>query len=55
MAKDNPFIFSDKCLKAFYRIKEALTTHPVIQLPNWSLAFEIMCDASDYAIRAVLG
>ena len=28
---------------------------PIMQSPNWELPFEIMCDASDYAIRAVLG
>ena len=28
---------------------------PIIQPPDWSLPFEIMCDASDYAIGVVLG
>ena len=32
-----------------------LTSAPIMQAPDWSLPFEIMCDASDYAIRAVLG
>jgi len=32
-----------------------LTFAPVIQPPDWSLPFEIMCDASDYAMGAVLG
>jgi len=32
-----------------------LTSTPVIQPPNWSLHFKIMCDASDYDVGAVLG
>jgi hypothetical protein len=32
-----------------------LTSAPVIQPPDWSLPFEIMCDASDYAVDVVLG
>ena len=32
-----------------------LTFAPVIQPPDWSLPFEIMCDSSDYAVGAVLG
>ena len=28
---------------------------PILQSPNWDLPFEIMCDASDYAVGAVLG
>ena len=33
----------------------ALTNAPILQTPNWSLPFEIMCDASDYALSAILG
>ncbi|XP_021750418.1 uncharacterized protein LOC110716092 [Chenopodium quinoa] len=55
LAKDVPFVFSDACLEAFNRLKEALITAPVMQPPDWSLLFEIMCDASDYAVGAVLG
>ncbi|XP_074265577.1 uncharacterized protein LOC141588016 [Silene latifolia] len=35
--------------------KWALVSAPIIQPPDWKLPFEIMCDASDYALRAVLG
>ena len=28
---------------------------PILQSPNWDLPFEIMCDASDFAVGAVLG
>ncbi|KAK0596062.1 hypothetical protein LWI29_012502 [Acer saccharum] len=46
---------SDECMVAFDTLKDALTTTPVIVPPNWELLFELMCDASDYAIGAVLG
>ena len=40
---------------AFTTLKNALISAPIIQPPNWTLPFEIMCDASDYAVGAVLG
>ncbi|KAH9686903.1 hypothetical protein KPL70_014565 [Citrus sinensis] len=55
LAKDAPFIFDDSCLVAFEKLKHLLTSSPIIQPPNWSFPFELMCDASDYAVRAVLG
>ena len=55
LAKDVPFEFTDECLRAFEILKKALISAPIIQPPDWSLPFEIMCDASDYAVRAVLG
>ncbi|CAM8880687.1 unnamed protein product [Rhodiola kirilowii] len=36
-------------------LKKALVSAPIIQPPNWDLSFELMCDASDYAIGVVLG
>ena len=55
LAKNVPFEFADECLKAFHTLKKALISAPIIQPPDWSLPFEIMCDASDYAVGAVLG
>ncbi|KAK1697185.1 hypothetical protein QYE76_013882 [Lolium multiflorum] len=34
---------------------KALTTAPIVEPPDWNLPFEIMCDASDFAVGAVLG
>ena len=39
----------------FVKLKSMLTSASIMQLPDWSLPFEIMCDASDYAVGAVLG
>ena len=50
MAKDVPFEFEDACLKSFEILKKALISTPIIQPPDWSLPFKIMCDASDYAM-----
>ncbi|CAA7024184.1 unnamed protein product [Microthlaspi erraticum] len=36
-------------------LKDALVSAPIVQVPNWDHQFEIMCDASDYAVGAVLG
>ena len=55
LAKEVDFIFSDKCLTAFELLKERLVTAPVVVAPDWSLPFELMCDASDIAMGAVLG
>jgi len=55
LLKDADFIFDGPCLKAFCRLKEAMVTATIIQPPNWDLPFEIMCDASDYVVGAVLG
>jgi len=53
--RDTPFDFDQECVAVFERLKEKLTTAPIITAPDWSLGFEIMCDASDYAVGAVLG
>ena len=55
LQKDVPFIFDDDCKEAFEILKKAFITTPVVQPPDWTLPFEIMCDASDFAIGVVLG
>ncbi|GJW52731.1 putative nucleotidyltransferase, ribonuclease H [Tanacetum coccineum] len=55
LMKDAKFDFSDDCKKAFNILKEKLTTAPIIISPDWNEPFELMCDASDFAVGAVLG
>ncbi|KAI3737146.1 hypothetical protein L2E82_27141 [Cichorium intybus] len=55
LQKDVDFEFSEACKKAFDQLKEMLITAPILQSPDWSLPFEIMCDASNHAVGAVLG
>ncbi|GJZ97408.1 reverse transcriptase domain-containing protein [Tanacetum coccineum] len=55
LEKSTPFIFSEECIQAFQTLKKKLTEAPIMIAPNWDHPFELMCDASDYAIGAVLG
>ncbi|XP_075080494.1 uncharacterized protein LOC142165994 [Nicotiana tabacum] len=55
LEKDTPFKFDDSYLKAFEELKGRLVTAPIIIAPDWAQQFELMCDASDIGIRAVLG
>ncbi|RVW19821.1 Transposon Ty3-G Gag-Pol polyprotein [Vitis vinifera] len=55
LAKDAKFIWDERCQNSFDQLKKFLTTTPIVRAPNWQLPFELMCDASDFAIGAVLG
>nr|GEX80275.1 DNA-directed DNA polymerase [Tanacetum cinerariifolium] len=55
LEKDSPFEFNDECQNAFKILKEKLTSIHVIVSLNWSLLFKLMCDASDFAVEAILG
>ncbi|GJX87595.1 putative nucleotidyltransferase, ribonuclease H [Tanacetum coccineum] len=55
LMKDANFDFSNDCKKAFNKLKEKLTTAPIITSSDWNVPFELMCDASDFAVGAVLG
>ncbi|KAL4385534.1 hypothetical protein GQ457_15G016780 [Hibiscus cannabinus] len=49
------FEFDVACTEAFEVLKKKLVTTPVVIPPDWTLPFELMCDASDYVVGAVLG
>jgi RNase H-like domain found in reverse transcriptase len=36
-------------------LRDTLISTPILQPPDWNLPLEIMYDASDYAVGAVLG
>nr|GFA05066.1 reverse transcriptase domain-containing protein [Tanacetum cinerariifolium] len=55
LEKNSPFIFSNECIQAFKTLKDKLTEAPILIAPNWDQPFELMCDASNFAVGAVLG
>nr|GEV87156.1 DNA-directed DNA polymerase [Tanacetum cinerariifolium] len=54
LEKDTPFLFSKECVEAFQTLKRKLTDALILIAPDWDLPFELMCDASDFAVGAVL-
>ncbi|RVW74551.1 Retrovirus-related Pol polyprotein from transposon opus [Vitis vinifera] len=52
--KDAKFVWDERCQKSFDQLKQFLTTAPIVRAPNWQLPFEVMCDASDFAIGTVV-
>ncbi|WKA06922.1 hypothetical protein VitviT2T_024800, partial [Vitis vinifera] len=55
LAKDAKFVWDERCQNSFDQLKQFLTTSPIVRAPNWQLPFEVICDASDFAVGAVLG
>nr|GFB54530.1 reverse transcriptase domain-containing protein [Tanacetum cinerariifolium] len=55
LKKDTPFFFSNECIEAFLTLKRKLTKASILIAPDWDLPFELMCDASNFAIGVVLG
>nr|GEY99563.1 hypothetical protein [Tanacetum cinerariifolium] len=55
LSKNTSFILSKDCIKAFQMLKKKITEAPILIAPNWDQPFELMCDASDFAIGTVLG
>nr|GEY01965.1 DNA-directed DNA polymerase [Tanacetum cinerariifolium] len=54
LENETPFVFSKDCIDAFETLKKKLTETLILVVPDWNLHFELMCDASDFAIGAVL-
>ncbi|GJU94732.1 reverse transcriptase domain-containing protein [Tanacetum coccineum] len=55
LEKETSFMFSKDCIDAFQTLKKKLTEASILVVLDWNLSFELMCDASDFAIGAVLG
>ena len=55
LKKDTKFYFDESCHNSFEEIKSKLVKAPIMAKPDWNREFEIMCDASDFAMGAVLG
>jgi len=52
--KDQAFFWTQDQERAFNRLKQSISTAPVLKLPDYGIPFTVTTDASDYAIGAVL-
>nr|GEW03163.1 DNA-directed DNA polymerase [Tanacetum cinerariifolium] len=50
LEKETSFVFSKDCIDAFETLKKKLTEAPIFVVLDRNLPFELMCDASDFAI-----
>ncbi|KAL4297419.1 hypothetical protein GQ457_12G013240 [Hibiscus cannabinus] len=55
LQQNQPFVFDEDCQSAFQELKKKLISTPIVVLPDWTSPFELMYDASDYAVGAALG
>ena len=55
LEKDALYVFNSECVDAFEKLRIKLISSPILQPLDWDKPFEIMCDASYYALGAVLG
>ena len=55
LVQGTPFEFDSQCLHVVSVLKDKLVSALIVVAPDWSFPFELMCDASDFAIGAVLG
>nr|GEU89848.1 reverse transcriptase domain-containing protein [Tanacetum cinerariifolium] len=55
LEKVTSFVFSMDCIDAFETLEKKFTKAPILVVPDLNLPFELMCDASNFAIGVVLG
>ncbi|XP_039134218.1 uncharacterized mitochondrial protein AtMg00860-like [Dioscorea cayenensis subsp. rotundata] len=55
LEKDTLINFDQHCLLVFQTLKEMLVNAPIVKTPDWEFPFDLMCDASDWAVGVVLG
>ncbi|KAA3473750.1 Retrovirus-related Pol polyprotein from transposon 17.6 [Gossypium australe] len=55
LEQNRSFNFDWPCLQAFEELKKRLITTPIVTTPSWTLLFRLVCDASEFAIGAILG
>ena len=55
LCKGKDFIIDEEGKRVFTMLNQALIEAPILQISYWDLAFEIICDASNYTVGAVLG
>ena len=55
LEKGTKFNFDESCQSSFEEIRSRLVEAPIMAKLDWNKEFEIMCNASDYAMGAVLG
>jgi hypothetical protein len=54
LRKNSPWRWNDRCQNSFDILKEAFTTAPILRHFDLSLPIILGCDASDYAIAAII-
>ena len=54
LCKEKKWDWNQNCIEAFIKLKECLTSYPILRAPNFNIKFTIHTDASHYAIGAIL-
>lgn len=48
------YLFTEECVQAFKTLGKPLTSALVVKALDWTMSFELMCDASNFTIGDVL-
>jgi hypothetical protein len=54
LKKGTPFVWNEQCQSAFVWLINALSSYPVLRLPDFTKPFKLVCDASGAALGCVL-